>query len=150
MATGLLLCETMSGDLILDRDGITRPFAFSIRAFTTKIFSLSTPRYFRGMVTLDDGQYPCRGELTIHMSGPHYWLEFNHPELGPVRAEGKKEYGKNGLIRSLITCPLVVSSNGKQIGQAEVAYRDSMLTFPFKAIRFVDEGKAFDMVSSAS
>ena len=150
MATGLLLCETMSGDLILDRDGIKRPFAFTIRAFTTKIFSLSAPRYFRGMVTLEGEQFPCRGELTIRMSGPHYWLEFNHPELGAVRAEGQKEYGKNGLLRSLITCPLTITSNGKQIGQAEVAYRDSMLAFPFKAIRFVDEGKAFDMVSSAS
>jgi len=150
MATGLLLCETMSGDLTLDRDGVTRPFAFSIRAFTTKIFSLSTPRYFRGVVTLDGAEYPCRGELTIQMSGPHYWLEFNHPELGAVRAEGQKEYGKNGLLRSLITCPLVISSNGKSIGVAEVAYRDSMLAFPFKAIRFVDEGKAFDMAGSAS
>jgi hypothetical protein len=149
MTTGLLLCETMSGDLTLDRDGVVRPFAFSIRAFTTKIFSLSTPRYFRGTVTLEGRDYACRGELTIHLSGPHYWLEFSHPELGMLRAEGQKEYGKNGLIRSLITCPLVISSNGKAIGTAEVAYRDSMLAFPFKALRLVDEEKAFDVASAS-
>lgn len=150
MATGLLLCETMSGDFTLDADNVAQPFAFSIRAFTTKIFSLSTPRYFRGTVTLAGVDYPCRGELTIRVGGPHYWLEFNHPQLGKVRAEGHKTDSMKGLINSLITCPLEVSSNGERIGSAKVAYRDSMLAFPFKALRLVDEKNAFSAVGSMS
>ena len=35
-----------------------------------------------------------------------------------------KQYGKNGWIRSLVTCPLVVYREGRQVGEAEVAYRD--------------------------
>jgi hypothetical protein len=150
MATGLLLCETMSGDMTLSEDGVARPFAFSIRAFTTRIFSISAPRYFRGTVTLDGEEYACRGELTIFPSGPHYWLEFNHPQLGTVRAEGKKSYSMSNLLRSLTTCPLTVSTQGKVIGQAEVAFRDSMLAFPFKAFRLVDEERAFETAGSTS
>lgn len=150
MATGLLLCETMSGELTLDQDGVVRPFAFSIRAFTTRIFSLGTPRYFRGLVTLDGHRYECRGELTIRLSGPHYWLEFQHPQWGKVRAEGHKTYGKGGLLYSLVTCPLTISAGGQTVGQATVAYRDSMLAFPFRSLRLVDESRAFDMAGSAS
>lgn len=143
MSTGLLLRETMSGELTLNGEGRPRPFAFSICAFTTRIFSLGAPRYFRGRVTLDGAEYACKGELTLHLSGPHYWLEFPHPDWGTLRAEGKKEYGRNGLLRSLITCPMTISCDDKVIGTAEVAYRDSMLAFPFKALRLVEETQAF-------
>jgi len=150
MATGLLLSETMSGDMTLNADGVALAFAFSIHAFSKKIFNISTPRYFHGTVTLEENDYPCHGELTIRGSGPHYWLEFNHPQLGTVRAEGQKTYSLKGLLRSLTTCPLVISTEGKEIGTAVVAYRDSMLTFPFKALRLVDEQNAFDQVGGTA
>lgn len=143
MSVGLQLNETMSGWLQLDGDGIEHSFAFSIQAFTTRIFSLSVPRVFRGVVDIDGQRCECAGELTIHMSGPHYWLEFDHPALGSLRAEGKKTYGKGGWVQSLITCPLTIYRAGKPAGRAEVAYRDSMLTFPFKALRLVREENAF-------
>ena len=38
---------------------------------------------------------------------------------------------------------LTVFKDGKSIGSAEVAYRDSMIAFPFKAVKFVSEEKAF-------
>ena len=143
MTLGLLLKERMSGWLRLDTQGRQQPFAFQIRAFTTRIFSVSTPRYFRGTVTLDGQEFPCEGELTIHLSGPHYWLTFSHPALGRLRVEGKKQYGRNGLLASLITCPMTVYRNQQAIGQAEVAYRESMLAFPFTALRLVDEQQAY-------
>ena len=85
----------------------------------------------------------CHGELTLHIDGPAYWLELEHSELGALRIEGKKEYGKNGFLRSLVTCAMSVTRDGQVIGIAEVAYLDSILAFPFKCIRFIDEDKAY-------
>lgn len=150
MATGILIKETMSGWMRLNDENQARDFAFSIRAFTTHIFKLTAPRFFRGTVTLDGEQYPCRGELVLYTHGPSYWVELQHPQLGMLRVEGKKTYGKNGLLHSLVTCPMVVKRDGREIGLAEVAYRDSMLAFPFKAIRFVAEEKAYDMAEASS
>ena len=150
MTLGLLLKERMSGWLQLDRQGRQQPFAFQIRAFTTRIFSISAPRYFRGTVNLDGEDFACEGELTIHLNGPHYWLTFNHPEQGMLRVEGKKQYGRNGLLASLITCPMTVYRNQQAIGQAEVAYRESMLAFPFTALRLVDEQQAYQQDHSVS
>lgn len=142
MSLGLLLKERMSGWLQLDGEA-KQDFAFAIRAFTTDILSLSAPRYFQGTVTLGQYSLPCEGELTIKLSGPHYWLTFKHPTLGRVRVEGKKHYGRNGLLASLITCPLTVSRDRQTIGKAEVVYRDSMVAFPFKALRLIREDKAY-------
>ena len=150
MTLGLLLKERMSGWLQLESQGYQQPFAFQIRAFTTRIFSVSAPRYFRGTVSLDGQEYSCEGELTIHLNGPHYWLTFNHPEQGVLRVEGKKQYGRNGLLASLITCPMTVYRNQQAIGQAEVAYRESMLAFPFTALRLVDEQQAYQQDHSVS
>lgn len=143
MALGLVLKETMSGWLRLDDESRNREFAFSIRAFSPKIFSLTTPRSFRGVATLDGSDADCRGELVIHPSGPHYWLDFHHPELGRLHVEGKKDYRLKGLVHSMTTCPMFVYRDSRKIGEAEVAYRDSMLTFPFKALRLVNEENAF-------
>lgn len=143
MAMGLVLKETMSGWLKLDDEGRERDFAFSLQSFTPKIFTLNAPRSFRGTVSLDGGEYPCRGELTLHASGPHYWLDFHHPELGMLHVEGKKEYSLKGLVHSLTTCPMFVYHDGRKVGEAEAAYRDSMLTFPFKAFRLAREENAF-------
>lgn len=142
MSKGLVIRETMSGWLKMD-DGEQHDFSFSIQAYSPRIFTLSAPRVFRGQVTLDGHNYPCRGELTLHTHGPHYWLEFEHPQHGLLHVEGKKTYGRNGLIRSLITCPMEVFHGALRLGTAEVTYRDSMLSFPFKALRLVDAENAF-------
>lgn len=139
MTIGVLLKETMSGEMTIDHGKVSYPFSFSIEAFTPYITHIFTQRFFFGTVTLDQKSYPCRGELTIKLNGPHYWLTFMHPEWGQVRVEGKKEYGRNGLIRSLITCPMQVHAEGKNIGRAEVAYRDTMIGFPFKSLRLITE-----------
>ncbi len=143
MTVGLLLKESMSGWLALDSDGLERPFRFTIHAFTTRIFSLSTPRFFRGVALLGDHDCACEGELIIRLSGPHYWLRFRDPELGELHVEGRKQYGKGGWVQSLITCPRTVYRQDQPVGRARVTYRDSMLAFPFKALRLVDERHAY-------
>ncbi|MBA3981737.1 MAG: hypothetical protein C0462_14185 [Alcanivorax sp.] len=151
MAIGLLLRETMSGWLTLDNNAEAQrlPFAFSIAAFTTRIFSLSTPRYFRGRVTLGGEHFPCEGELTIRLGGPHYWLRFVHPVHGTLYLSGQKTYGRNGMLRSLITCPLTVFRQDTPVGEAEVAYRDSILLFAFRALRLVREENAYTEYGAA-
>ncbi|EKF74454.1 hypothetical protein A11A3_08535 [Alcanivorax hongdengensis A-11-3] len=143
MSTGLLLKEAMSGWLKFSHESREHAFAFRIRAFTTRVWSLSAPRFFKGTVTLDGEHFPCEGELTIRLSGPHYWLTFRHPEHGLLRVEGQKQYGRGGLLQSLVTCPLTVSRDHQTLGRAQVAYRDSMLAFPFTALRLVREDKAY-------
>lgn len=145
MTMGILIKETMSGWLRLRDATQSQQFAFSIRAFTREIFRFSAPRFFRGTVTLENRTLPCHGELTLSVQGPSYWLEFEHPELGLLRAEGKKTYGENGLIRSLITCPMQVKRGDEVIGLAEVAYLDSIALFPFKSVRLVREDQAYGL-----
>lgn len=143
MTIGVLIKESMSGWLQLDKEDSQQDFAFSLRAFTPRVFSLTAARAFRGTVMLQGRQFPCEGELTLFTHGPHYWLEFDHPELGRLHVEGKKTYRLKNLAESMTTCPLEVFRDGKRIGHAEVAYRDSMLAFPFSALRLSREENAF-------
>lgn len=145
MAIGIVLEETMSGWIQLEGDHAGHPFAFTIRAFTPQILSLSAPRHFRGVVKVAGKEVPTEGTLTIRVTGPRYELEFDHPVHGRLRAEGEKTYSANPskLVASLITCPLTIFRNGSAVGSAEVVYRDSMIAFPFKAVRFVSEEKAY-------
>lgn len=149
MTVGIVLEETMSGWIRLNSDHTDQPFAFTIRAFTPQLFSLSAPRHFRGVVQVAGAKAPVTGILTIRMTGPRYELEFEHPQHGRLQVEGEKTYSANParLVASLITCPLTVYRNGAPFGTAEVAYRDSMLAFPFKAIRLVKEENAFGVFS---
>lgn len=144
MTLGIVLEETMSGWLQLDGK-TAQPFAFTIRAFTPHIFSLSAPRHFRGVVRVAGAEVPTEGVLTIQLTGPRYELDFDHPEHGPLHAAGEKTYSANPakLAASLTTCPLTIFRDGKPVGSAEVAYRDSMLAFPFRAVKLVSADKAY-------
>ncbi|MDF1780925.1 MAG: hypothetical protein P1U67_06470 [Alcanivoracaceae bacterium] len=141
----MLIKESMSGWLRLSGEGSARDFSFSIRAFTSEISRFSAPRAFRGIALINDQEMPCHGVLTLHLDGPSYWLELEHSELGALRIAGKKAYGKNGFLRSLVTCAMTVTRDDQVIGMAEVAYLDSIVAFPFKCIRFVDEHNAYTM-----
>jgi len=145
MSLGIVLEETMSGWLQLDGEHTGHPFAFTIRAFTPQILSLSAPREFRGIARLGTQEIPVTGVLTIRVTGPRYELDMDHPKLGRVHIAGEKTYSANPskVVASLITCPLTVYKDGKAVGSAEVVYRDSMVAFPFKAVRLVSEDKAF-------
>ena len=145
MTIGIVLEETMSGWIRYDGEAVDHPFAFTIRAYTPRLFALTAPRHFRGVVRVAAQDVPCTGVLTIRPTGPRYELAFDHPQLGALRAEGEKTYSAHPakLVASLITCPLVISRDGRAIGSAEVMYRDSMLAFPFKAVKFVREEAAY-------
>lgn len=143
MAIGLQIRETMSGTLTL-HDSTPQAFAFALCAFTPHIFRFTAPRPFQGRLRLGDEVMPCEGELTLRLTGPHYRVGFDHPHLGKLQAVGNKRYGHGGWIRSLVTCPLTVYQGTEAIGEAEVAYRESILLFPFRALRLVPQERAFD------
>lgn len=145
MSIGIVLEETMSGWIRLDGEPKERDFAFTIRAFTPKFFSLSVPREVRGVVRVAGHPVPCKGMLAIRLTGPRYELEFEHPERGPLHLQGEKTYSARpgNLTKSLVTCPLIVFARDEPIGSAEVAYRQSVLAFPFRAIRVVRAEQAF-------
>lgn len=142
MAIGLQIRETMRGTLAL-HGGTPQAFAFALCAFTPHVFSFTVPRPFQGRLRLGEDIVPCEGELTLRLTGPHYRVDFHHPRLGALQALGNKRYGHNGWRRSLVTCPLTIYQDGEAIGEAEVAYRDSILLFPFRALRLVPQERAF-------
>jgi hypothetical protein len=143
MTTGVALSETMNGWMQLNGEHQSRDFAFSLRAFTARVFRLTVPRSFRGRVRLDGQEMHCQGELTLRPGGPHYWLDFEHPELGQLHVAGRKQYSLRRLRDSLISCPMTVYRGGEAVGTAEVRYQDSMLAFPFKALRLTHSDNAF-------
>ena len=145
MTIGVVMRESMSGWIRIEGEEEEHPFTFSIRAYTDKIFSIGAARRFKGVAEFGDFHrpVPVSGEVQILWSGPRYSLDLVHDELGPLHIEGKKQYGKNGWIRSLVTCPLEVYREGKQIGEAEVAYRDPIWRFFFRAFRLVRQENAF-------
>lgn len=136
---GVLIKEQMSGWLQLDNEPDARDFSFNIEAFTPHIFRLQTPRYFTGTAWLS-GEGECRvsGTLTLHPGGPEYQCELHTRELGILSISGRKTYRLNNLHYSLTHCPLTVSQHGQRKGVALLAYRDSVLAFPFRALSLCD------------
>lgn len=145
MTIGVVMRESMSGWIRLEGEEGEQPFSFSIRAYTDRIFSIGATRRFKGIAEFGGchGPVPVSGEVQIMLSGPRYSLDLVHDGLGPLHIEGKKQYGKNGWVRSLVTCPLKVYREGKEIGEAEVAYRDPIWSFCFRAFRLVKRENAF-------
>ncbi len=143
MTLGIVLDETMSGYANIDDQNL--PFRFHIRAFTTRLLSLSAPREFRGIAELGGIQMPVTGTLTIKLTGPRYELDIEHPQFGVLHFAGEKTYSANPIkvLASLVTCPLTIYRDGRPVGDGEVAYRDSMIAFPFTAVRLIDEARAY-------
>jgi len=143
MTTGVALSETMRGWMRLDGENRNRDFAFELRAFTPHLVRWFLPRSFRGRVSLAGRGSGSQGELTLRPTGPHYWLDFEHPELGLLHVAGRKRYSLRHPRHSLTTCPMTVYRDGRAIGSAEVRYEESMLAFPFKALRLTRSDNAF-------
>lgn len=143
MSIGMVLEESMSGWIKFDSQPEKTAFSFTIRAYSDNPLVLTAPREFRGIATIGDVSMPVQGTLTIRLTGPRYVLDLEHPEFGALHITGEKTYSFDGLIASLTTCPLTVCANNVVCGSAEVVYRDSMLFFPFKAIKFVGKSAAF-------
>ena len=147
MATGLALNETMSGHLIWGENNERKSFSISICAFTTHIFALTVPREFRGEAQLQGVSQvlPITGQLTIYPTGPEYQINIEIPGEGSYFIQGKKTYRLRGLVKSLITCPLTVYKDGEAVGEGEIVYRDSMLKFPFTALKLMSEQEAYSL-----
>ena len=134
MNLGLLISEEMSG--WIEINGMRQPFRIVLEAFTDRIFKLTAPRAFTGVVYIgDSAALPTEGILTIYPSGPDYDFSFLLPDTGYVKCKGKKQYQLSRLITSLTSCQLTVTLDNQQIGKAELVYKKSLLKFPLESLR---------------
>lgn len=133
----LTMNETMSGFIELNETGKQEPFEFTISVFFENRLNPLAPQPFNGTFRLADRGVTGKvsGELTLKLTGPRYELDFDFPGIGLVHMSGEKTYTLKELAYSLTTCPLTIYRAGKPIGYAEVAYREPLLSFPFKAFR---------------
>jgi len=132
----LSLNETMSGFISLNDAPSQQDFEFTIAAVFESLNPLA-PLPFEGSFAY--GEKPYRGSvsgtLTLKATGPRYEIDLYLPDVGQLHLAGEKTYTLSQLKYSLTTCPLTVYRDGKAVGYAEVAYRDGMLEFPFKALK---------------
>ncbi|HVL00506.1 MAG TPA: hypothetical protein VM553_11880 [Dongiaceae bacterium] len=140
----LKLQETMSGWIERNVDHKQEPLRFSIDVIFLNRSQPWQAQPFSGVLSLPDRGYEThvQGQLSFKLSGPRYELLFDFPGLGAVELKGEKSYDLFNLKESLTVCPLTLYQDGKAIGYAEVAYRDSILAFPFRALRLVDDAAA--------
>lgn len=146
MNLGLIIRERMSGWIAFydDQSRFQHPFEIKIRAFSKKIFSLSSPREFRGTANFPGfhKQVPIIGTMIITPRGVHYEFPLELEKHGRVKIVGKKSYTLKELKYSMITLPLKVYSGETVVGEAELVYRDPIITFPL-AISLGSREKAF-------
>lgn len=133
----LTLNETMKGWLEMSDTHHKEPLEFSIDVTFMNRLKPWKPQPFVGSLTLAQRNLTTEthGYLTLKPTGPRYELRFNIPGLGNVEARGEKSYDVLNLKESLTMCPLTLYQQGKAIGYIEVAYEDSILAFPLKALR---------------
>lgn len=145
MATGLVIREAMSGWISLNKGEKALPFNFRISAFTLDIFKFNVARPFKGEVEIGEGNaaLPIEGVLALKPTGPNYSFSLNHPSQGKIHIKGNKTYSLMSLKKSFTTCPLKVYKDDVVIGEAELVYRDPILSFPFSALRLVDEADGY-------
>lgn len=149
MAKGLLITESMSGWIQLNDDQ-QREFSFTITAFTPKVWSLTTQRAFEGIATISGvGEITIEGVLVIRPMGPEYNFNMVLPDVGALNVSGRKNYSLPRLIYSMTHCPLLVRKDGKEYGRALLAYRDSVLAFPFKALSLSETPEWYSAVSES-
>lgn len=140
----LKLHETMSGWIELNADHRKEALSFTIDVIFLNRSQPWQAQPFSGVLQLPDRhcETHVQGSLSFKRSGPRYELLFDHPELGALELKGEKNYDLFNLRESLTVCPLTVYRLGEPIGYAEVAYRDSLLAFPFRSLRLVDDALA--------
>ena len=138
----LKLQETMSGWLELNETHRQEAFEFTIDVMFMKRSKPWLPQPFTGTLRLQQRNFETEthGYLTLKPTGPRYELRFEFPGLGTVEAKGEKNYDLFNLKQSLTMCPLTLYKEGVPVGYCEVAYQDSLLSFPFKALRLTSYG----------
>jgi len=147
MSKGLIITESMSGWIQLDNDS-KRDFSFYIEAFNPKIFNLTGDRHFKGRANIEGlGSYDIHGTLVLNPTGPRYCFEMTIPELGILEVKGEKTYQLSRLIYSMTHCPLTIIRDGKNHGAALLAYKDLILSFPFKALSLQEKPDWYDVLS---
>lgn len=141
MSLQLVLKEHMSGWIAFNPEcGLPagrHAFVLNVDATTSELLSFGAVRRCSG--TVEFGAFhapvPVRGELILHVTGPSYDLNFSLAGIGELHVAGRKTYDIRNLVASMTTLPLLVYREGQVIGEAELVYRDSVVTFPLKALR---------------
>ncbi|MDP2228441.1 MAG: hypothetical protein Q8J78_13300 [Moraxellaceae bacterium] len=140
MALQLVLKERMSGWIEFQDDSLPKgrhEFVFDVDASTSAILNFGAVRECTGTVSF--GHFhrpvPVEGELVLQLGGPSYDMQFTLDGIGSLHLAGRKTYDVRRLIPSMTTLPLLVYRQGRIVGEAELVYRDSVLTFPLKALR---------------
>ena len=133
----LKLQETMRGWLELNETHQQEPVEFTIDVMFMNRSKPWQPQPFTGTLRLSGRNFETEthGYLTLKPSGPRYELRFEFPGLGTIEAKGEKSYDLFNLKESLTMCPLTLFKDDEAIGYSEVAYEDSIVAFPFKALR---------------
>ena len=140
MSLQLVLKEKMSGWIAFNPDSGfpegRHSFVLNVDAVTEELFSFGTQRRCSGQVEFGavHAPVPVQGELVLQLTGPSYDLHFSLEGVGDIQVTGRKTYDIRNLLESMITLPLIVYRNSQVIGEAELVYRDSVLTFPLKAL----------------
>jgi|GEM_PF-467044 len=123
------------------------PFAFSIDAFTTKLFSYPFTLFFHGTaefpglpagddVTFDERLVPITGTMSISLKGVAYEMRGNNALLGEWTMTGSKRYrwwpfSLATFKHSLIWLPATLKKNGRDIAVSETLFLPPLWQFPF-------------------
>lgn len=140
MRKGLMLNESMSG--WLQTAAGRQSFSIAINAFTPALFRFNARRFFTGSAIIGNREVcEVRGVLTIHSTGPEYHFLLRSATLGCLQFRGRKRYQLRRLLYSMTHCPLEIidCKQHQAVGSALLAYRDSVLAFPFKAVSLSEE-----------
>ncbi len=141
MSLQVVLKEHMSGWIAFNPDsGLPagrHSFVLNVDAATTELLRFGAVRHCSGTVEFGAFHRPVRvrGELVLQLTGPSYDLHFELDDIGELHVAGRKTYDVRNLVESMTTLPLMVYRGGHVIGEAELVYRDSVVTFPLKALR---------------
>ncbi len=141
MSLQLVLKEHMSGWIAFNPEcGLPagrHAFVLNVDASTTELLHFGAVRRCSGSVGFGafHPPVPVRGELVLSLTGPSYDLHFSLDGIGDLNVAGRKTYDVRNLVVSMTTLPLLVYREGQVIGEAELVYRDSVVTFPLKALR---------------
>lgn len=149
LRAGIRFQERMAGFLQLDSSDAV-PFDFEVHVFTHKLFNPFAKRPIRGRAKIDTQEAQLEGWMQITPAGVAYDFQMT-TETRKLRGIGRKQYAWKSLLRfswrpfqnSLITLPLNVLENDREVGNGLLRYLNPLWQFPL-TFRFVPPRYAFD------
>ncbi len=139
-----VLTEQMDGVMAFD-SAPDQSFVLRLCAPATEQNPVARVRSFSGTLCLSGhaGTLPCDGVIELHPAGPLYEFRFHHPTLGPVEANGRKQYRMQPLHESLTRCPLTLYQAATQqpIGTGHMTYTQPLWHFPLESFALMPQSQ---------